>query len=142
LYTWKTRTGSKATYAKLIKVFEQTGYKSYADVVRRIAHISNSDTSDSSGSGEEQPQIEQPQTYPDCKQYTLPQVGPQPMSESTEVYVMVEEENLPKCRNLSNGTICLKLKHSILHRMLCRNICLHACMVRFVAWQHNVIMTL
>ena len=91
--TWKIRNGSKATYAKLIKIFEQADYKSYADEVRRIAHISNSDTDDSSGSGEEHPQIEQPQTYPDYKPHALPQV-PQPMtlSESAKVYVMAEEE--------------------------------------------------
>ena len=97
MYTWKTRNGSKATYAKLIKIFEQAGYTSYADEVRRIAHISHSDTSDSSGSGEE----EQPQTYPDCKAHVLPQV-PQPVTstESTEAYVMIEEGNLPKGKEL------------------------------------------
>ena len=97
MYTWKTRNGSKATYAKLIKIFEQAGYKSYADKVRRIARISNSDTDDSSGSGEEHPQIEQPPAYPDYKPHALPHI-PQPMTstESTEVYVMVKEENLPK----------------------------------------------
>ena len=96
LHIWKERNGSKATYTKLIKIFEHAGYKSYADEVRRIAHISNSDTDDSSGSEEEEhPQIEQPQTYPDFKPHALPKV-PQPMTstESTEVYVMVEEENV------------------------------------------------
>ena len=96
LHIWKERNGSKATYTKLIKIFEQAGYKSYADEVRRIAHISNSDTDDSSGSGEEEyPQIEQPQTYPDYKQHALFQI-PQPTTspKSTEVYVMVEEENV------------------------------------------------
>ena len=97
LYTWKTRNGSKATNAKLIKIFEQAGYESYADEVRRIAHINKSDTDDSSGSGEEHPQIEQPPAYPDYKPHALPHI-PQPMTstESTEVYVMVKEENLPK----------------------------------------------
>ena len=81
----------------MIKIFEQAGYKIYADEVRKIAHISNSDTDDSSGSGEEHLQIEQPPAYPDYKLHALPQV-PQPMTstESTEVYVMVKEENLPK----------------------------------------------
>ena len=93
------RNGSKATYAKLIRIFEQAGYKSYADEVRRIVHISNSDTDDSSGSDEEHPQIEQPQTYPDYESHALSQV-PQPTSfESTEVYVIVKEENLPKGKN-------------------------------------------
>jgi hypothetical protein len=98
LYTWKTRNGSKATYAKLIKIFEKAGYKTYADKVRRIAHISNSDTDDSNGSGEED--HPQSQTYPDYKPYALPQV-PQPMtSESTEVYVMVEKENVSKSKQI------------------------------------------
>ena len=106
LYIWKTRTGSKATYAKLIKIFEQAGYKSYADEVRRIAHINNSDIDDSSGSGEERRQIEQPPTYPDYKPHALPEV-PQPMtsSDSAEIYVMVEEEG----KNWSNGTRLLWL---------------------------------
>ena len=92
MYTWKIKNGSKATYAKLIKIFEQAGYKNYADEVRKIAHVSNSDTDDTSGSGEEQPQ-----TYPDYKPHLVPHI-PQPMTstESTEVYVMVKEENLPK----------------------------------------------
>ena len=104
LYTWKSRNGSKATYAKLIKVFEQAGYKNYADKVRKIVHISNSDTDDSSGSGEEHPQIEQPPAYPDYKPHALPQV-PQPMTstESTEVYVMVQENNQPKGKQM-HGT--------------------------------------
>ena len=93
LHTWKKRNGSKATYTKLIKIFEEAGFRNYADEVKRIAHISNSD--DSSGSGEEYLQGEQPQVYPEYKQHALPQV-PQARSESTEVYVMVEEESLPK----------------------------------------------
>ena len=110
MYTWKTRNGSKATYAKLIKIFEQAGYKSYADEVRRIAHISHSDTDDSSGSGEEHPQIEQLQTYPDYEPHALPQV-PQPVisSKSAEVYVMVEEE----------GKKCSKFNGTRLHTMSC-----------------------
>ena len=90
LHIWKERNGSKATYTKLIKIFEQAGYKSYVDEVRKIAHISNSDTD---GSGEEEyPQIEQPQTYPDYKPHQVPQSTTAP--KSTEVYVMVEEENI------------------------------------------------
>ena len=96
------RNGSKATYAKLIKIFEHAGYKSYADEVRKIAHISNSDTDDSSSSEkEEHPQIEQPQTYPEYKPHVLPQVPhPATSTESTEIYVMVKEENLPKGKQL------------------------------------------
>ena len=100
MYTWKKRNGSKATYAKLIKIFEQSDCKSYADKFERIASISNYDTDDFSASEEEHPQIKQPQTYPDYKPHALPQV-PQATSESTEVYVMVDhdEENLPEGMN-------------------------------------------
>jgi hypothetical protein len=98
LYTWKTRNGSKATYAKLLKIFEQAGYKIYADEVRRIAHISNSDTDDSSSNGEEvHPQIKQPQTYPDYTPHALPVSVLQPTM-SFEEYVIVEQENLQKSK--------------------------------------------
>ena len=135
MYTWKKRNGSKATYTKMIKIFEQAGYKTYADEVRKIAHISNSDTDDSSDSGEEHPQIEQPQTYPDYKPRALPRV-PQPMTstELTEVYVMVKEENLPKGirigqtvqdYNYSINIIGNKINAFSMYVRLCRNICLY-----------------
>ena len=97
LYTWKQRNGSKATYCELIEIFERAGYKSYADEVRRIAQLSDSEADDSSGSGEEQPK-----TYPihKAKAFShdqLPPATPKP----TEVYVMVEGENLPKGRSPS-----------------------------------------
>ena len=91
LYTWKTRNGSKATYSKLIKIFGRAGYKTYADELRRIIDCENDD---SSGSGEEPSQVEQPQTYPDYKQQALSQLSPA-TSKSTEVFVVVEEKNLP-----------------------------------------------
>ena len=71
--------------------------------MRRIAHISDSEADDSSGCEEEHPQLEQPQTYPEYKSHALPQV-PQATSESTEVYVIVEEENLSDGKSWSNST--------------------------------------
>ena len=65
MYTWKQRNGSKATYTKLIKIFERAGYKRYADEVKRIARDTDSE---SSSSGEE---TEQPQTYPIQKPQAL-----------------------------------------------------------------------
>ena len=70
----------------------------------RIAHISDSEADDSSESGEEHPQAEQPQTYPENKPQVLPQFPPA-TSESTEVYVMVEEENLSEGKNWSTQII-------------------------------------
>ena len=96
LYIWKTRNGSKATYNKLIKIFEQAGYKSYADEVR-IVQLSDSETDDSSGSGGEQSQVDQPQTYPEYKPQAPSQLPPT-TSESTEVFVVVDEENIPESK--------------------------------------------
>jgi hypothetical protein len=84
------RNGSKATYNRLIKIFEQAGYKSYADLVRRIIDLSDKD---SSGSGEEQCQ---PNTYPQYTQQQALSQLPQAIPESTETYMVVDEENLPE----------------------------------------------
>ena len=98
LHTWKQRYGSKATYSKLIKIFQQAGYQHYADEVRKIAQTSDSETDDSSGSGEEQSQIEQPQTYPPYEQQSLSQLPPATATTTdTETYYVIEnEENLPE----------------------------------------------
>ena len=95
LQTWKQRNGSKATYSKLIKIFERAGYRNHADKLRKIAEASDSETDDSSGSGEEQSPIEQPQTYPPYKQQSLSQLPPA-TPQSTETYVIINEENLPE----------------------------------------------
>ena len=102
LYIWKKRNGSSATYSKLIKIFERADCKKYADEVRRIAQFSDSETDDSSsGSGEEQFQVEQPQTYPASKPQSLAQVPPA-MHKPTEVYVVVDKENFPEGKSLLN----------------------------------------
>jgi hypothetical protein len=89
LYTWKTRNGSKATYRELAEVFEQAGYRNYADEVRRIANMSDSESDDSSINGKKQPK-----TYPTLRKALCHDQNPD--SAKHEVYVMVEEENLPE----------------------------------------------
>ena len=87
----------------MIRIFERADCKNYADEVRRIVQLSDSETDDSSNSGEEQSQFEQPQTYPDYKPQALPQL-PRASSESTEVYVVIEEhKNLPEGESWSNS---------------------------------------
>ena len=96
LHTWKERNGSSATYSKLIKIFERADCKNYADEVRRIAQLSDSETDDSSGSGEEQSRVNQPQTYPSQKPQTLSQAPPA-TSATTEAYIVTKgEANLPE----------------------------------------------
>ena len=82
------RNGSKATYSRLINVFEQAGYRIYADLVRRIVDVSDND---SSGSGEEQCQ---PNTYPRYKEQQALSQLPQATLESTEIHMIVDKENL------------------------------------------------
>ena len=110
LYTWKKRNGSSATYRRLIKIFERAGCKDYADEVRRIAHISDSETDDSSGSGEEHTRVEQPQTYPTQKPQALSQIPPE-TPKPTELFVVVEEENLPEGKGILVKTIDRLLSH-------------------------------
>ena len=81
------RNGSKATYNRLINVFEQAGYRGYANLVRRIVDHSDKD---SRGSGECQPN-----TYPQYKEQQALSQYPQALPKSTETYMAVEEENLP-----------------------------------------------
>ena len=96
LYNWKKRNGSSATYRKLIKIFERADYRKYADEVRRIINISDSEV-DTDSSGGEQPQVEQPQTYPQAqKPQALSQIPPE-IPKPTKAYIMVNsKENLPK----------------------------------------------
>ena len=62
LLLWKQRNGSKATYNRLISIFEQAGYKGYADNIRRLVCVSDNEMDDSI----EFPTITQPPTYPIC----------------------------------------------------------------------------
>ena len=113
LYTWKKRNGSSATYSKLLKIFERAGCKNYTDEVRRIVQLSDNETDDSSGSGEEQSQVEQPQTFPIQKSQALSQVPPA-TSEPTVVYAMVEEENLPEGKSSTNTRVASPLLLGVL----------------------------
>ena len=79
----------------MIKIFERARYKSYADEVRKIAQLSDSEADDSGGSGEEESQVKQPQAYPASKIQALSQLPPA-MPKPTEIYMMIDEENLPK----------------------------------------------
>ena len=76
--------------------------------MRKISEVSESEE-DSSGSGEEHSQMEQPQTYPTQKPQALSQVPPS-TAESTEVYVVMEEkENLTEGKSstiLYNSNYC------------------------------------
>ena len=64
--------------------------------MRRNARLSDSETDDSSGSGEEQSQLEQPQTYPPNKnQVALSQLPPA-TPKKTETYMIANKESLPE----------------------------------------------
>ena len=63
---WKQRNGSKATYNKLISIFESTGYQNYADDVKIIAHVNTEKADVSGGSAAFSPPIPQPPTYSVC----------------------------------------------------------------------------
>ena len=90
---WKQRSGSKATYSRLIKIFERAGYQDCADKVRSTAQLSDSETDDSSGSGEEQ---SQPKAYPSHNQRQILSVSSPAVSKSTETFVIVDKDNLPE----------------------------------------------
>lgn len=89
---WKQKYGSKATYRELIKIFEQAGYRNNADAVRWIAQP-DSDTDDSSSSGEE---IEQPQTYPIQKPQASSQLTPATSGIENELPLLIKVLTLQK----------------------------------------------
>ena len=89
--TWKKRNGSKATYRELAEVFDRAGCKHYADAVRRISNMSDSESDDSMASINRE---EQPETYPTPRKGFCQDLEPGPAK--FEVYVMVEKENLPE----------------------------------------------
>ena len=88
LYLWKQRNGSKATYGKLMKMFEEIGCRGSADKVRRIAQLSNSEGDDSSGSEEE---TKQPQTYPSYTPLPVLSQLPPAASKSAEIHYVVKD---------------------------------------------------
>ena len=97
MYIWKQRNGFKATYSKLMKMFERIGCRGYADEVGRIARLSASDSEvdDSSGSEEE---VKQPQTYPSYTPLPVSQLPPAAckLADLETYYVVKDEEDLPE----------------------------------------------
>ena len=93
---WKQRTGSKATYSKLMKIFERAGYQNCADKVAQLACVSDTESEESSGSGEEQTQQEQPPTYPSSQQQQVLTQRSPAVPKPTETYVIVDKDNPPK----------------------------------------------
>ena len=93
---WKQRNGSKATYGRLMKIFERIDCRGYADEVGRIAQLSDSEGDDSSSSEEE---IKQPQTYPPYTPFPVISQLPPTASKSDEIiycYTVTDEEDLPE----------------------------------------------
>ena len=91
MYVWKQRNGSKATYSRLVKMFEQIGYRGYVDEVRRIAQLSNSEGDDSSCNEEE---MKQPQTYPSYTPLPVSQLPPVAPKSAEIHYVVKDGEDL------------------------------------------------
>ena len=96
MHKWKQRNGTKATYSRLIKIFERAGYKTYADAVKRTAQLSESESEESSGSGEEHSKLEQPDAYPPYQQKkSLRHLTPA-KPKSSETYMIMHDKNLPE----------------------------------------------
>ena len=94
---WKRRLGSGATYYKLISIFERADYQNYADFVKTIIHVSESETADFKNASHF-PWPLQPQTYP---HHEPPQnlELPLPDVSSSEEYIYINaefREDLPK----------------------------------------------
>ena len=110
LKIWKQRSGSSATYKKLINIFERAGYCDYAEIVIKTVHIAESETDDSISSDEV---IPQPQTYPHIKPPTPPS-SPKADLSSTKEYLLIDSaaaQGLPKSKN--TATLCL---HGMIER--------------------------
>ena len=75
LQEWRQKLGTKATYKNLIEVFEQAGYKAYAEFVKDLVKNMQMDTGDSSRNANSQtppPPSEQPSPVspPDSEQFS------------------------------------------------------------------------
>ena len=96
MHIWKQRNGTKATYNRLIKIFERAACKHYADEVKNIMQISDTESEESSGSGEENCKLEQPEAYPPYQQKkSLCHISPA-KPKSSETYMIIHDKNLPK----------------------------------------------
>ena len=105
LKIWKQRSGSSATYKKLINIFERAGYCDYAENVRRTVHVVESETDDSICSDEV---ISQPQTYPHIKPLTPPSSPKADLSPSQEFSLIgaATARGLPKRKNIATSYNC------------------------------------
>ena len=117
---WKQNLGVKATYRKLMDVFERAGYKLYADLVKRIAPTttSESDTEDSSCSDGDYP-FPQPPPYLVQEPYSTQSSSQVVPSQDELRYVLLnpsKAENLLKEGNNLGGLGALRsiLVHSML----------------------------
>lgn len=117
LLLWKQRNGFKATYTRLINIFERAGYKSYADNIRRIVCVSDNEM-DNSSSVIELPTITQPLTY---SIYHPPSYSPPSSSLDDESTSCMEYELI----NLS-GEILPKgtMFCTINYNNTCQNVCM------------------
>ena len=114
MHYWKQRNGTKATYRKLTSVFQQAGYQSYADEVGRINQLSDSETDDSSGSGEEQSQPEQLTYHPLTKNLEALLQVPPVIPKATETYMIITDESLPEGKEpTKHGFLPLSLSLSV-----------------------------
>ena len=72
---WKQKFGSGATYNNLVKVFEQAGYKSYAEVVKDLVmkNVQTDTTIDQTPPPPSKQRFPQLQVFPsesECKQFS------------------------------------------------------------------------
>ena len=108
---WKQRSGSSATYRKLINIFEDAGYCDYAENVRKTVHVVESEMDDSISSDEV---IPQPQTYPHIKPPTPPPSPKADLSQFEEYSLITSDaaQGLPKRK--------LKINYNDVNIYICR----------------------
>ena len=106
LEIWKQRSGSSATYKKLINTFERAGRCDYAEIVRETVDIVESETDDSDCSDDV---IPQPQTYPLIKPPTPPPSPKDDLSPFEEFSLIgaATARRLPKRKNTATIILCM-----------------------------------
>ena len=90
MHKWKQKLGTKATSKKLINVFEQAGYKDYADNVRQmlVAECIPSDAADATSTYSPKPFPEPKPEFPSIESVSLLS-----STATTTTTVIVEKEN-------------------------------------------------
>ena len=104
---WKQKLGVRATYRKLVDVFERAGYKHYADHVKRIAaddSDSDSDTDDSSCSDGDYP-FPQPLSYLPQESHTQSSFQVASKSQYESHYVLINPSKAESVELLKEGII-------------------------------------